>query len=596
MMEVAAGVVAVLVAYAIGSIPFGYLVVRAVKGIDVRTVGSGNIGATNVGRVLGLPFFFIVFALDLAKGLLPTLFFPRLAERLGLAVGPDLPVLIGLAAILGHNFPIYLRFKGGKGVATSLGVLFALDAAAAAGAAVGFVIFLALTGFVSLSSILGGVCFVAVHFSRTEDPFSRSRVAMSIVSLALLGLVIVRHHGNLKRILAGTEPKVKLGGRRKGSARVGLVLLIAAVALGGLVYNGLRKNRFRSDRIEIVETGRYSTKRQRAERLIFCDGDRRLAVSCPRYGHVVLLEVGDDGGLRDPVEIAVSGRPVALGATTDRLIVLQRPHGDQRHLEEAYWQAYDFAGRRMGDPVRVGYDPDDLAISDDGRYVHVITSGHAEGETNRPDPEYAIYELEGDNARRIGSTTFASTGEDPTRLAISPDGRVAAVTLGSARSVARVDLSDLTRPNIVAREPLPGVSTPEAVWYDSRGRLWVTDPDGSTVHRQEMSDGPLLPGPKLGATADIASAAESGLVAIALPRTSAVALVDGEQGREIGRLPVRGTANLGSTRPLGVATSRKRGLLAVSNRAGGSVHLFKVEVPGVSIPTHDGRADEVAAR
>jgi glycerol-3-phosphate acyltransferase PlsY len=592
MMEAADGVLAVLVAYAIGAIPFGYLVVRAVKGIDVRTVGSGNIGATNVGRVLGLPFFFIVFALDLAKGLLPTLLFPRLAERLGVAVGPDLPVLIGLAAILGHNFPVYLRFKGGKGVATSLGVLFALDVAAAAGAAVGFVIFLVLTGFVSLSSILGGVCFVAVHFSRTEDPFSRSRVAMSIVSLALLGLVIVRHRGNLKRILAGTEPKVKLGGRRKGSARVGLVLLIASVGLGGLIYNGLRKNRFRSDRIEIVETGRYSTKRQRAERLIFCDDDRRLAVACPRYGHVVLLEVGDDGVPRDPVEIAVSGRPVALGATTDRLLVLQRPRGDQRHLEEAYY----FAGRRMGDPIRVGYDPDDLAISDDGRYVHVITSGHAEGETNRPDPEYAIYELEGDSARRIGSTAFASTGEDPARVAISPNGRLAAVTLGIARSVARVDVSDPSTPKILAREPLSGVSTPEAVWYDSRGRLWVTDPDGSTVLRQEISDGPLLQGPKLGATADIAPAAESGLVAIALPRTSAVALIDGERGREVGRLPVQGTANLGSTRPLGVATSRKRGLLAVSNRAGGSVHLFKVEVPGVSNPTHDGRADEVAAR
>src|SRR3954468_15758840 len=109
---------AVVVAYLIGAIPFAYLVVYWAKGIDIRTVGSGNVGATNVGRVLGFRYFLLVFALDVLKGLLPTLGIPRAVAAEGFGV-PALPVLVALATILGHNFPIYLKFRGGKGVATS---------------------------------------------------------------------------------------------------------------------------------------------------------------------------------------------------------------------------------------------------------------------------------------------------------------------------------------------------------------------------------------------------------------------------------------------------------------------------------------------
>ena len=112
---------AVVAAYLIGSIPFAYLVAYGVKGIDIRTVGSGNVGATNVGRVLGLRYFFLVFGLDLLKGLLPTLGFPyALRAATGRPI-PGLEVLVALATILGHNFPIYLNFRGGKGVATKIG-------------------------------------------------------------------------------------------------------------------------------------------------------------------------------------------------------------------------------------------------------------------------------------------------------------------------------------------------------------------------------------------------------------------------------------------------------------------------------------------
>src|SRR3954466_12005327 len=110
---------AVVLAYLIGAIPFGLLGARWVGGVDIRAVGSGNIGATNVGRVLGFRFFVLVFLLDMLKGLLPTLGPPALVAYLTGSNPDHLPVLVALATILGHNFPIYLRFRGGKGVATS---------------------------------------------------------------------------------------------------------------------------------------------------------------------------------------------------------------------------------------------------------------------------------------------------------------------------------------------------------------------------------------------------------------------------------------------------------------------------------------------
>ena len=151
--------------YLIGAIPFGYLVFRQVKGIDIRTVGSGNIGATNVGRLLGFRYFLLVFALDVLKGFVPTFGVPLVLEKLGTSPPAELPVFVAMAAILGHNFPVYLGFKGGKGVATSLGALLALDPIACAAAAAGFFLVFLPTRYVSLSSIAGALAFVAGHFS-----------------------------------------------------------------------------------------------------------------------------------------------------------------------------------------------------------------------------------------------------------------------------------------------------------------------------------------------------------------------------------------------------------------------------------------------
>ena len=228
---------AVPAAYLIGAIPFGYLTAKRFRGIDIRTVGSGNIGATNVGRVLGFRFFLLVFGFDMAKGLLPTLGFPNVFTLLtAQPTPPDLRVLVALATILGHNFPVYLKFKGGKGVATSLGAVLALDPLAGFSSALGFGGALAICRYVSLSSIIGGLIFCLVHFARVAEPWSRGERAMSVITVGLVVLLVVRHRKNFARIMNGSEPKVGRGDKRTVSSdrsgRISLVWLFVMAASG----------------------------------------------------------------------------------------------------------------------------------------------------------------------------------------------------------------------------------------------------------------------------------------------------------------------------------------------------------------------------
>ena len=233
----ALALLAVVAGYLAGSIPFGYLIAYAKKGIDIRTVGSGNLGATNVGRTLGFRYFLLVLLLDLLKGFLPTWGFPLLLTRFTGSRPDDLPVLIALAAILGHNFPIYLGFRGGKGVATSLGGVLALDPISCAIAVVGFLAVFVVTRYVSLSALLAGVAFVAAHFWRDPSPWNRNHIAMSLFSIAVLVLLFIRHRTNIARIWAGTERRVSLSRSRsekpQSCGKVSVVLLvgIALVAL-----------------------------------------------------------------------------------------------------------------------------------------------------------------------------------------------------------------------------------------------------------------------------------------------------------------------------------------------------------------------------
>jgi glycerol-3-phosphate acyltransferase PlsY len=205
--------------YLIGSIPFAYLVVKWLRGIDIRTVGSGNPGATNAGRLLGFRFFLLIFAFDMLKGFAPTWLIPGLVEGATKLPWPHLPVLVALATILGHNFPVWLGFKGGKGVATSLGAILALDPAAAAAAAGAFGAFLLVTRYVSLSSVGGGIVLVLVHLTHTPDPWGPDGRLLSAVLVGLLVMLVVRHRANFRRVLAGTEPKVPLTRAERAARR-----------------------------------------------------------------------------------------------------------------------------------------------------------------------------------------------------------------------------------------------------------------------------------------------------------------------------------------------------------------------------------------
>jgi glycerol-3-phosphate acyltransferase PlsY len=208
---------AMLVAYLVGSIPTAYLLVRAARGIDIRTVGSGNVGATNAGRVLGHMGFLAVFTLDLLKGYLPTALLPLAANRIAEHEIPGLAVFVAVLTILGHNFPVYLGFRGGKGVATSLGAMVALDPVASLAAVIAFALCLVASRMVSLSSLVGAAVFTATYFARVGDPWSSRNVVMSVAVVALAALLIWRHRANVVRITRGAEPRISLGRRGDSS-------------------------------------------------------------------------------------------------------------------------------------------------------------------------------------------------------------------------------------------------------------------------------------------------------------------------------------------------------------------------------------------
>jgi glycerol-3-phosphate acyltransferase PlsY len=213
MIAPAACTIALLIAYLVGSLPFGFLIARYVAGVDIRKSGSGNIGATNVARVLGKKLGIAVLVLDCLKGALPTLILPPVLTdsatfRLHLAV------LSGTAAILGHMFPCWLKFHGGKGVATALGVALALGPLSTAAAFVVFVLCVALTRIVSLGSILAACTFCGVELWQLRpSPFSDETWSLAAFSTLVPLLIILRHRSNLARLLRGTEPKFQFGGK-----------------------------------------------------------------------------------------------------------------------------------------------------------------------------------------------------------------------------------------------------------------------------------------------------------------------------------------------------------------------------------------------
>jgi glycerol-3-phosphate acyltransferase PlsY len=186
----------VFIAYLIGSIPFGLLISRAVGRVDIRQHGSGNIGTANVLRIMGKRAAALTLVGDLLKGFLPVLAALLLGGSEFLVAG------VGMAAVLGHNWSIYLRFTGGKGVATSFGVLVAMTPLPALFGLLVWIAVLLVFRYTSLAALTASVCIPAVIFlSSGFGPYF-------VFSLVAALLIFIRHQDNIKRIFAGTEHRV----------------------------------------------------------------------------------------------------------------------------------------------------------------------------------------------------------------------------------------------------------------------------------------------------------------------------------------------------------------------------------------------------
>jgi glycerol-3-phosphate acyltransferase PlsY len=203
----------IIAAYLLGSVPFG-LLLAAAHGKDLRKAGSGNIGATNLSRALGKKWGYFCFALDVSKGLFPTLIAGRIIAGPLNATKLLLWLLVGIAAILGHVFPVYLKFKGGKGVATSFGVALGLwpyFTICALIAIITWVVVILTSRYVSLASIIASVTF-PVAFVLLTAAISDWRYSdlwpLIIAAVGIPIMVILRHRENITRIIAGTESKI----------------------------------------------------------------------------------------------------------------------------------------------------------------------------------------------------------------------------------------------------------------------------------------------------------------------------------------------------------------------------------------------------
>ena len=199
--------VSIPIAYLLGSIPFGYLLVKIFRHEDIRTTGSGNIGATNVARSGAKGLGILTLILDALKGYVAV----AIAQHIIAPGNLDIAVTASVAAVLGHCFPIWLGFRGGKGVATALGVFLALTPTATLAVIVIFAIVFALTRYVSLASIVASAAFpfIALHFIPERTPI----VVGGLFFIPLL--IILKHHQNIRRLLSGTENRF---GSRKVAA------------------------------------------------------------------------------------------------------------------------------------------------------------------------------------------------------------------------------------------------------------------------------------------------------------------------------------------------------------------------------------------
>ena len=406
---------------------------------------------------------------------------------------------------------------------------------------------------------------------------------MSVLVLALL-FAPARSIGT-GRTSAGSSSRDRAEGEPpqeaatpSGRVRVGLIVLIVALAAGtGLALNAARTPRAgRRTAGRIAEVARLATGHQRAERPVFLDGGRLLAVDLPAL-HARRPRPRRPTRRASNSSATSSSRagPSRPSARVDRLFVVVRPA--RRRPAHRRGLVRDVRLRRQADrlegPGRLG-PPTTSPSPTDGRYAYLLTSGHAEGETNRPPPA-----LDRPRPERPGTTlpvgrVAFDLGQATTPSACSccPDGK-AAVSLRGSNQIARLDLSDPDSPKLLDRLDLPAPCVPDALAVGEDGRLLVGDPDASAFWRLEGDR--FVQVDVDGGVAELVEA--GGLVFATLPRGSGLAVLSAGSHAPLGKLSIRGAANLATTRPLGIASCPERKLIAVSNRAGGSIHLIAIE-------------------
>jgi glycerol-3-phosphate acyltransferase PlsY len=213
-----------MAAYLVGAVPFGLVLGKILRGTDIREHGSRNLGATNAMRVLGAPIGGLVFALDFAKGWGPVQLAPRLGTWTASPGALDEPSLgwcsfaAGIAAVLGHVFPVYLGFRGGKGVATGAGVLAALAPLPTAISIGVFAVVVGASRWVSLGSIAASISLPATLVIIERESLSGRALPALVAALAIAAVVLMKHRANLARILAGTEARL---GEKGGALATG---------------------------------------------------------------------------------------------------------------------------------------------------------------------------------------------------------------------------------------------------------------------------------------------------------------------------------------------------------------------------------------
>jgi glycerol-3-phosphate acyltransferase PlsY len=285
----------------------------------------------------------------------------------------------------------------------------------------------------------------------------------------------------------------------------------------------------------------------------------------------VIYDVKSDAKLAMLKEVELDGRPVALATDHDRFIVLERPHGDERHVEPGWWETFDVEGNRKGARHLAGFYPDDFALSLDGRRLYVISSGQAEGDPKKPMPAIETFEVNLVSGQgRVLSRVDFDPRDDPARLALSATGQCAAVLLAKTNQAVAFDLSTPDVPRLV-------------------GRLKPSNAEIPYVSQSADSDWIMMPVTAPSEAIAVESPRESSEVRAGAPglisrpdyvictrlRESVLEVMQNSPLYPLGRLPLTGPFNIGRTRPTGLAYSPERSLLAVSTRSG-SIHLIEL--------------------